>query len=334
MPGIAIVCAAILLLSIYASIEHSFATHLDIFIPVLEIEPRSPIAGQIVTITTVLTNRGNNDMSNVQVSYNVDGVWVIDDVHVDVPSRRSVQVSFATLMPVNPGEHQLKACPERAKFGDDGDQCRILNFIAIDESTIVVTILSPREESVLSGTTTIKIAALGQTAEKVELYVQNELADTKREAPFDFVLDTTKYEDGQYRIYAIAYYDSGIAKASSVKKFFIDNHGGNVIVTMKPSLVLEAQARVGQSLIIESDVTNEQPFKIAATFIVLVKDSNGYTEFITWKEDKIAANETLPMSQSWVPREKGRYTVNVFLWDTLENAVPLSDVMKAIIDVL
>jgi len=51
---------------------------------------------------------------------------------------------------------------------------------------------------------------------------------------------------------------------------------------------------------------------------------------VKWLANKVhAVNETLPMSQSWIPRAKGMYTVEVFLWDTIENSVPLADVMKA-----
>jgi hypothetical protein len=323
------ILASLLLLSLYSNATQVFGTHADIFIPVLEMDPKSPIAGQIVTLTTVVTNKGNADLSGVKLSYNVDGVWIIDDVTVDLPARKSIRASFTALMPVNPGEHQLRACPDRESLGDEGDHCATLSFTAVDESALVVAILSPRDESVLRETTTIKVAAMGQNAEKVELYVQNQLLDTKTAAPFDFALDTTKYEDGQYRFYAIAYFDSGVSRVSSVKKYLIDNQGSSLLLTVKPGGFFESEAKVGQTVVLESDVTNEQQFKIAATFIVLVKDSNGFAEFLEWREEAIPAGETLPLSLSWIPEDNGKYAVEVFLWDTVENAVPLTDVMRA-----
>lgn len=309
------------------------ATHTDIFIPILEIEPKSPVAGQQVTISTVVTNRSNANVFNATLSYNLDGVWITDNVHVDLPAKKSVKVSFTIVIPVNPGEHQLRACPQRVVLGDDGDHCSALNFVAIDESTLTVTILSPKEEAVLRGAVTIKVAALGQNAEKVELYIENELVDTKKQVPFDFNIDTKKYENGQYRMYAIAYYDSGVSRISSVKKFVFDN-SESVLVNVKPGSVQQAQVKAGQSVLLASDITNERPFKIAATLIVLVKDSNGYTEFIAWEEQKIPSMETIPMSRSWIAENKGLYNVQVFLWDTLQTAVPLADVMGANITVI
>jgi hypothetical protein len=91
----------------------------------------------------------------------------------------------------------------------------------------------------------------------------------------------------------------------------------------------EAKAGIGKSVVIESDVTNDQTFKIAATFIVLVKDPNGYTEFLSWEEGKISAGETLSLSQLWIPEARGNYNVEAFLWDTVESATPLADVMRA-----
>jgi len=315
--------------SSYTVIEQADADHTDLFIPVLEIEPKSPIAGQQVTITTVLTNIGSIDMSNVQISYGIDGVWVIEDVQVEAPAQKSVKLSFVTAMPVSPGQHQLKACPERQSLGDNGHHCQVLDFVAIDESTIVVTIISPTDGSVLRGEATIKVAALGHNAKKVELYAENELVGTKQGVPFDFTLDTTKYENGKVSVYAIAYDESGKARISSVKKYLIDNGGGTVVLRLIPGEMQEAKAGVGKSVVIESDVTNEQTFKIAATFIVLVKDRNGYTEFLSWEEGKIAAGETLSLSQSWIPEVRGNYSVEAFLWDTVESATPLSDVMLA-----
>lgn len=329
MQKVVPVFAVLLLLFLsYASTGQANATNADILIVSLEMEPKSPIAGQRVTVTTIITNKSDFDMPNAQISYSLDGVWVIDDMHVNVPSKKSVKTSFTMVMPVKPGQHQLKSCPERKALGDEGDQCQILDFTAIDESSIVVAILSPKEEEVLHGTATVKVAAFGGHATKVELYLQGKLVTTKNQEPFDFTLDTTKFDDGEYRMHVIAYYDSGIAKPSSVKKYFIDNSGG-VILTVKSGSIQEAQAKVGQNVIIESDITNQQSLKIAATFIVLVKNSDGYTDFLSWKEDKISANETLPLSQSWVPEAAGSYTIQVFLWDTIETSVPLTDVMRA-----
>ena len=316
-----------LILSFYTFIGYAYATHVDIFIPVFQLDPKSPVAGQEAKITTVLTNKGSSDMSNVQISLNLDGVWIIDNLNVDVPSQRSVRLSFLALLPVPSGEHQLKACPQRELFGDSGHQCQTIDFVIIDDSDLIVAILSPKEE-VLRGNTTLSVAAMGQDVEKVELYVQNELVDTKHRVPFDFALDTTIYDDGQYRIYAIAYYDSGISKPSSVKKYFIDN-SGSLILTVFPGVFQEARGKVGQTLIIESDIENERPFKIAVTFIVLIKDSNGFTEFLSWDEYKIPIGEVLPMWGSWIPEVSGKYAIEIFLWDTIENSVPLSDVMKA-----
>lgn len=325
---VAVFAILLLFLSSYAGLNQALASHTDIFIPVLEMEPESPIAGQFVKLSFVLTNSRSVDMSNVTISLSLDGVWMIDDIHVDVPAKKSIKASFTAPMSASPGQHQLKACPERASLGDDGDHCQTLNFVARDESTLVVAILSPKEEDALRGIATIKVVALGEDVKRVELYVQGALVDSKSQAPFDFTLDTKRYKDGIYRIHATVYYESGITKTSAVKKYFISNSEG-VQVRVMPGKVQEAQARVGQQVAIQSDVTNKQSFKIAATLIALVKDANGFTEFLSWKEERIRVDETLPISVPWIPEARGNYTVEVFLWDTIETSVPLADVMKA-----
>lgn len=317
-----------LLLTSFLNMQEILATHTNIFIPVLEMDPTDPVAGHVVKVTTVLTNKGNMDMSNIKLSISIDGEWMNDDINVSVPAQKSARVSFTIVMSVAAGEHQLKACPDRESLGNEGDQCQTLDFVVLDESAVVVAILSPKDEETLRGNANIKVAALGDDVTKVELYILNKLVDTKYEAPFDFTFDTTKYDDGKYKAYAIAYYDSGVSKPSSVKEYFIIN-SDSVIITAKPGQNKEAQAKLGQNVVIESDITNGQPFKIAATFIVLIKDSNGYTEFLSYREERISSNETFPMSKSWIPDAVGEYTIRVFLWDTIESAVPLTDVMNA-----
>lgn len=316
--------------------QEALASHTDIFIPSFQIEPKSPITGQGVTFIIVVTNNGNNDMTNATLSLALDGKWEIDNLHVNVPAKKSIRVSFTAGMPVSPGQHQLKVCPERKTLGDNGDQCNTVDFTAIDASTVAVVILAPKEEEVLKGNATIRVAALGKEAQKVELYVQDQLAYTKNQQPFDFTLDTTKYEDGRYKVYAIAYYDSGPSIPSAVKKYLIDN-SESMIVTVKLGQVGEGTARFGQKVVITSEITNNMlnstALKLAATFIVLVKDTNGYTVSLSWTEDRIGYGETVPMSQSWTPEANGVYAVDIFLWDTVENAVPLADVMKATVTV-
>jgi len=326
--AVLVFAALSLLFPSFLNLQDVMATHTNIFVPVLEMEPESPIAGHVVKVTTVLTNKGNMDMSNIKLSISIDGEWMNDDINVTVPAQKSARVSFTIVMSVTSGEHQLKACPDRESLGDEGHQCQALDFVVLDESAVIVAILSPKDEETLHGNANIKVAALGEDVTKVELYLLNRLVDTKYEPPFDFTFDTTKYEDGKYKAYAIAYYDSGISKPSSVKEYFIIN-SDSVIVTAKPGQIQEAQAKLGQNVVIESDITNGQPFKIAATFIVLIKDSSGFTEFLSWREERISSNETFPMSKSWIPDTAGEYAIRVFLWDTIESAVPLTDVMEA-----
>lgn len=322
-----VLLSLLFIFSAYADSEQVHASHTYIIIPVLEINPKNPIEDQLVTITTVLTNKGNTNMSNVTISFNLNDVWIIDDMSVDVPARKSVQVSFKATLPVNPGQHQLKACPNRESLGDDGDQCQTFDFVVIDKSTIDVVIISPKEETILQDDATIKVISLGKNAQKIELYIQGQLIDIKYKTPFDFTFDTTKYKNGQYIIHAIAYYDSSGSMISSIMKYFIDN-SESVMITVTPGQSQEVKTKVGQSVIIESDVTNQQPFKIPATLIVLVKNSSGFTEFLSWKENVIPVEKTLSMSQSWIPETRGEYTVEVFLWNTIEIAVPLTDLMK------
>lgn len=329
--SIAVFAAVLLFLYTFTSAGVAYARP-DVIVPAIELNPTQPISGELVDVSVVLTNRSTSDISGVPLSLALDGSWVLDDVLIDVPARTSLKATMTILMPVMPGQHEMKICADREKFGDSGEHCHTLNFTAIDASTIVAVILSPKEETVLSGEAIIRVGALGLPVEKVELYWTTDLIGAKHESPYDFVVDTTKYENGVYWVYAVAYYETGLSRPSAFKKFFVDN-SDSVVLSVMPEIMQRAELKVGQDVIIESSIQNEQPFRIAATLIVLVQDSNGYTQFLSWKEERISSGQTIPISQTWTPRISGAYDVKVFIWDTIENAVPLGDVMYAEISV-
>jgi hypothetical protein len=75
----------------------------------------------------------------------------------------------------------------------------------------------------------------------------------------------------------------------------------------------------GQPVLVETKVTNnlneEQPF----TYILQVKDSNDFTVMVTWIKGTMNALASLDAGISWTPEEDGNYTVEIFVWKSLED---------------
>lgn len=53
--------------------------------------------------------------------------------------------------------------------------------------------------------------------------------------------------------------------------------------------------------------------------ILQVKDENGIVVSLTWLSGKLAANESRQLSQTWTPDTVGKYTLQFFVWESMEN---------------
>lgn len=60
-------------------------------------------------------------------------------------------------------------------------------------------------------------------------------------------------------------------------------------------------------------------------YILQVKDSNEFTVMLTWIKGTMNASSALDAGISWTPEESGNYTVEVFVWKSLEEpGLPLT----------
>ncbi len=90
---------------------------------------------------------------------------------------------------------------------------------------------------------------------------------------------------------------------------------------------------VGQQIGIQSIVTNHGTSDQKFTYLVQVLNSRGGTEYLQGFSASMLANQSFTAAQVWVPKDPGSYTVQVFVWDSLASAIPLTDVIQTHITV-
>lgn len=83
-------------------------------------------------------------------------------------------------------------------------------------------------------------------------------------------------------------------------------------------------ARIGSSVLIQSEMTNLQQINQPFVYIVLIKDNYGVTQSLSWLTGSLPRMESMKASQSWTPAAEGYYTVEVFVWQSINNPVALS----------
>ncbi|MBI5859463.1 MAG: hypothetical protein HZB73_01785 [Nitrosarchaeum sp.] len=71
-------------------------------------------------------------------------------------------------------------------------------------------------------------------------------------------------------------------------------------------------------------ILNEQNFKQNFVYLFQVKDANNLVVSVSWIQGDLYGNQNLDVSQSWIPKKAGVYTIETYTWNSLINTTPLS----------
>jgi hypothetical protein len=104
------------------------------------------------------------------------------------------------------------------------------------------------------------------------------------------------------------------------------------ITLTSPSLVDTSEQKIsdfhtGQQIGVESTLANNGKSEQKFTYLVQVMDRNGGTDFLEGLSASMLPNQSFTASQVWIPKTPGQYTVEVFVWNSLSSAIPLTDIL-------
>jgi len=85
---------------------------------------------------------------------------------------------------------------------------------------------------------------------------------------------------------------------------------------------------VGSQIGVQSILTNHGKSEQKFSYVVQVLNKNGSTDFLEVFSAAMLPSQSFTASQIWIPKTTGQYTVQVFVWDSLSSAVPLTDVLN------
>ena len=89
---------------------------------------------------------------------------------------------------------------------------------------------------------------------------------------------------------------------------------------------------VGQQTIFRSTIQSSMNVKQQYSYILQIKDSNGYTVMLSWVSGELEAKRSANTSIAWTPDSIGKYTVEIFLWENMQKPMPLmSEEKKSVI---
>ena len=93
------------------------------------------------------------------------------------------------------------------------------------------------------------------------------------------------------------------------------------------SFFLDNQVQIGGT------ITNDQNFAQEFVYLVQVKNNTDYVESISWIQGEVLANQSLDLSQSWVPKKPGTYKIETFVWESINDPAVMSTPMSILIPV-
>ncbi len=97
-----------------------------------------------------------------------------------------------------------------------------------------------------------------------------------------------------------------------------DQFSSRLVYTLQPIVSSkEFTAKIGEQLQLQSTVTNNIDKKQKFIYILQVIDSDGATVMLSWIDGNILSKESMITVLSWTPEEEGRYTMKIFLWESL-----------------
>ncbi len=86
--------------------------------------------------------------------------------------------------------------------------------------------------------------------------------------------------------------------------------------------------RTGGMVAVQSSLTNSLEEKQPFVYITHVKDADGFTVQLSFVKGSFEPFQSLKVAQSWIPDLAGKYTVEVLVWDSIEQPSPLSPIKK------
>ena len=94
-----------------------------------------------------------------------------------------------------------------------------------------------------------------------------------------------------------------------------------------------ASYTVGEQIGVQSVLTNQGTANQGFTYIVQIMDSSGGTQYLQGTSASMLPSQSFNATQVWIPQNPGTYTVEVFVWNSLASAIPLTSVLEKTITV-
>jgi hypothetical protein len=88
-----------------------------------------------------------------------------------------------------------------------------------------------------------------------------------------------------------------------------------------------------QQLQIIMQIQNLESYKQDFTNIIQITDESGSVVSLSWIIGNLNQGQDFEISQSWTPKQSGQYTIQAFVWKSLDDATPLAQTQTQIVTI-
>jgi len=82
--------------------------------------------------------------------------------------------------------------------------------------------------------------------------------------------------------------------------------------------------QVDNQVMIVADLSNGQDRDQKFAYIVQIHNENDIVVSLSWLTGNLSPYQTFSPAQSWIPTQAGTYTVQIFVWESVNSPTPLS----------
>lgn len=96
-----------------------------------------------------------------------------------------------------------------------------------------------------------------------------------------------------------------------------------MLFDVRGSSITSGEGRVGESIAITATLVNDEQVSQSFMFIVQIIDEEGTVSSLSLTLGSLQPGQSANSSVSWLPKEQGDYTAEIFVWSSLDSPVPL-----------
>ncbi|QUC65349.1 hypothetical protein NsoK4_03645 [Nitrosopumilus sp. K4] len=91
---------------------------------------------------------------------------------------------------------------------------------------------------------------------------------------------------------------------------------------------------VDRQIMITADVKNGQDVVQPFAYLTQVKNDEQVVISLSWLTGSLSPRQSFSPAQSWTPTEPGTYTIEVFVWESIDNPEALSSPLSMTVTVV